>query len=175
VYGIMTNHGGAVTVESKENKGTVFKLYLPVYKGKVRTREKAAPLQLRGSETVLVVDDEIIVRQMVTAVLKEYGYKVLLATSGHEAVEHLKALKGRIHMVLLDMVMPGMDGEATFHALRKVDENVPILLTSGFTAEDRSQRLIEQGAKGLVHKPYKSEELAARVREVLSESVWSEG
>ncbi len=70
--------------------------------------------------------------------------------------------------------MPGMDGEATYHALRAIQEDLPVLLTSGFAEEDRSNRLIEQGAKGMVHKPYKSKELAARIREVLAESVWSE-
>lgn len=174
VYGIVTNHNGDIIVESAEGKGAVFKIYFPVHKGEVKKEEAKAPLQLRGTETILVVDDETIVRQMVTAVLKEYGYKVLAVPSGAEAVEMLKELQGRIHLVLLDMVMPGMDGEMTFHALREVDTEVPVLLTSGFAEEERSNRLIKAGAKGMIHKPYKSEALAARIRKILSESVWSE-
>jgi len=173
VYGIITNHGGDITVESAPEKGSVFRLYFPVHHGAIASEQKPASLQLRGTETVLVVDDEIIVRQMVTAVLKEYGYKVIAVASGAEAVDMLKELKGRIHLALLDMVMPGMDGEATFHALRQVEEGLPVLLTSGFADEQRSARLIEQGAKGMIHKPYKSEELASKIREVLTAHVWS--
>jgi len=173
VYGIITNHGGDITVESAEGKGSVFKLYFPVYKGEVQKELPATKLKLRGSETVLVVDDEMIVRQMVTSVLKEYGYKVIAVSSGPEAVAMLEELNGRVHLILLDMVMPGMDGEATFRALREINEDVPILLTSGFADEERSNRLIKAGAKGMIHKPYKSEELAARIREVLTEHVWS--
>jgi two-component system, cell cycle sensor histidine kinase and response regulator CckA len=173
VYGIVTNHGGDITVESAPDKGSVFKLYFPVHHGEAVRPEKAPALPLRGSETVMVVDDEMIVRQMTTAVLKEYGYKVLAVAGGLEAVETMKELKGRIHLVLLDMVMPGMDGEATFHAIREVDGRVPVLLSSGFADEGRSNRLLELGAVGMIHKPYKSEALLARIREILTSYIWS--
>jgi two-component system cell cycle sensor histidine kinase/response regulator CckA len=173
VYGIVTNHDGDITVESAEDKGSVFKLYFPVHRGDVRKEESPTALKLRGTETILVVDDEMIVRQMVTAVLKDYGYKVVAVSSGAEAVTMIEELRGRIHLVLLDIVMPGMDGEATYVAIRQIDREVPVLLSSGFAQEERSARLIADGAKGIIHKPYKSEALLSQIREILDSHVWS--
>lgn len=123
-----------------------------------------------GTDIHRVIDDESIVRQMTAEVLKGFGYQVVSASSGAEGVELFKDLKGRVDLVLLDMIMPGMDGEATFGVLREVDPHVHILLTSGFANEERSTRLMAAGALGIVHKPYKSDDLARQIREVFDGS-----
>lgn len=168
VYGIITNHGGHIIVDSHKGKGSVFTVYLPVYQGTAKGADGPVVETLTGTETVLVVDDEPIVRQMVTEVLKGSGYTVVAAESGMEAVHYFDELRGRVDLVLLDMIMPEMDGEATFKALRRMDPDIPILLTSGFVQEAKSERLIQAGALGLVYKPYKSDVLLRRVRETLN-------
>ena len=167
VYGIITNHGGHIIADSAEGRGSLFTVYLPVYRAEIQSETDASKEVLTGTETVLVVDDEPIVRQMVTEVLKGNGYQVVAAQSGMEAVHYLDELRGRVDLVLLDMIMPEMDGEATFKALRRIDPDIPVLLTSGFVQEDKSERLIKAGALGLVYKPYKSDSLLKNVRQAL--------
>ena len=167
VYGIISNHGGHIIADSAEGRGSLFTVYLPVYRAEIQSETDSSGEVLTGTETVLVVDDEPIVRQMVTEVLKGNGYQVVAAQSGMEAVHYLDELRGRVDLVLLDMIMPEMDGETTFKALRRIDPDIPVLLTSGFVQEDKSERLIKAGALGLVYKPYKSDSLLRSVREAL--------
>jgi PAS domain S-box-containing protein len=167
VYGIITNHGGDITVQSIIGRGSSFHVYLPVFTGDYVEPAQWKPEQLTGDETIFVVDDELVVRQMVTAVLKSNGYRVVTAASGEEAVDMFDRLVGRIDLVLLDMVMPGLNGEETFEVLRQSDPDLPVLLTSGFVQEDVTDRLLRKGAIGLVYKPYKSETLLGHLREAL--------
>lgn len=167
VYGIVNNHGGHVLVDSARNEGAVFTIYLPVYEGVEQKEAELGPIALTGSETVLVIDDEPIVRQMAAEVLRGNGYKVVTAEGGMEALRYMDELRGRIDLVLLDMIMPTMDGEATFKALRRIDPDLSILLTSGFVQEGKTERLINDGALGMVHKPYKSEKLLRAIRSAL--------
>jgi len=167
VYGIVSNHEGHVVVDSEEGEGTTFTLYLPVHQGAPVPVEEEAGGVLTGTETVLVIDDESIVRQMVTEVLRGHGYKVVAAESGAEGARFMDELRGRVHLVLLDMLMPEMDGEATFKLLRRIDPLLPIMLTSGFVQEEKSARLMQQGALGMIYKPYKSEILLRRIRRAL--------
>ena len=167
-YGIVSNHKGDIMVESTEGRGTTFRIYLPVCEGaETRKTETHPGKRLEGTETILVVDDESIVRQMVVDVLKSRGFQVIPASSGREAVELYEQLKGRVHLVLLDLLMPEMDGEATYHALQKTDPQVCVLLTSGFAQEEVSDRLVKEGAKGMIHKPYKNDDLVGRIRGIL--------
>jgi PAS domain S-box-containing protein len=166
-YGIVTNHNGYITVDSQRGIGTMFSLYFPIYLGAIEDEIAESDQPLHGTETILIVDDEPIVRQMATQVLKDSGYQIISAESGKQAMAHLDDLRGRIDLVFLDMIMPEMDGEATFKALRRMDPELPILLTSGFVQEEKSERLINAGALGLVYKPYKSEVLLRRIRRAL--------
>ena len=167
VYGIVTNHGGTMRVDSREGQGTVFTLYFPAYHGAAAPVQPASAAPAGGSETILVVDDEEVLRQMVTAVLEDHGYRVRTAADGEEALRCLQTGEEHIDLVLLDMVMPGMDGEAVFHALRAIDSSLPVLLTSGYAQEAPGQRLKAAGALGLIYKPYRSETLLRHVRQAL--------
>ena len=115
VYGIVLNHYGDILVESSAEKGTTFRMYLPIA-SRDHKEEGESVARLHGTETVLVVDDGEIVCQVVGDILKMHGYKVVSSPSGKEAMNILRASKDRIDMVLLDLVMPGMGGEEVFHA-----------------------------------------------------------
>ncbi len=169
VYGIVSNHGGDILAESVPGQGSSFSVYLPVYRGEaMEEEEEQDDLPVEGTECVLVVDDELVVRQMVQGILKPHGYRVHLAASGDDAVEMFPDLKDEIDLVLLDMVMPGMNGEATFRALRELSANVPVLLTTGFAKEGQSERLVQEGALGVLYKPYKSQALLRAIRKALN-------
>ncbi|NCC51759.1 MAG: PAS domain S-box protein [Spartobacteria bacterium] len=168
VYGIVSNHGGDISVESARNEGTTFHVYLPACAdAEPRKNGKVARKPIGGSETVLIVDDEAIVRQMVSDIIKDHGYTAICAGCGEDAVEELRQRNGTIDLILLDMVMPGMDGVETFCALKELNPDSRILLTTGFAEGDRCAGLIKQGALGLVRKPYKSQDLLFHIRKVL--------
>jgi two-component system, cell cycle sensor histidine kinase and response regulator CckA len=168
VYGIVLNHYGDILVESGAEQGTTFRLYLPVAPRDQKGGEESVA-RLDGTETVLIVDDGAFVCQVVADILKTHGYKVVSSPSGEEALNVLRASKEKIDMVLLDLVMPGMGGEEVFHVIKKMDPKLPILLTSITAQEALGERLIAQGAKGIVYKPYKSNVLLNMVRKVLDD------
>jgi CheY-like chemotaxis protein len=168
VYGIVLNHYGDILVESAAGRGTTFRMYLPI--APLDHPEEGEPAaRLDGTETVLIVDDGAIVCQVVGDILKIHGYKVVSCPSGEKALNILRASKDKMDMVLLDLVMPGMGGEEVFHVMRKLDPKLPILLTSITAQEALGERLITQGAKGIVYKPYKSNVLLAAIRKALDQ------
>lgn len=167
VYGIVSNHGGHVIVDSAEGEGTVFTLYFPAYYGTNLVDTEIKSGSLTGTERVLVIDDELIVRHMVTEVLRGHGYEVVAAESGRKGIAYLDELRGKIDLVVLDIVMPEMDGEATMKALQRIDPDIPILLTSGFVQEQKRDRMLGMGALGLMYKPCKSQDLLQQVRQAL--------
>ena len=166
VYGTVLNHYGDILVESSVEQGTTYRAYLPMASREPKKAGEPATV-LEGQETVLVVDDEAIVCQVVGDILRLHGYQVISSLSGEDALNLLRASKEKIDMVLLDLVMPGMGGEEVFHALQKLDPNLPVLLTSITAQEALGERLIRQGAKDIVYKPYKSKVLLAAIRQVL--------
>ncbi len=166
VYGIVLNHYGDILVESSAEHGTTFRFYLPIITQDHKEGGEA-PAGLDGTETVLVVDDESIVCQVVGDILKTHGYHVVSAPSGEEALNVLGKGGEKIDMVLLDLVMPGMGGEEVFHSMQKLYPELPVLLTSITAQEALGERLITQGAKGIVYKPYKSKALLGAIRKVL--------
>lgn len=168
-YGIVKGMGGDIRVESAVSEYTCFRVYLPISMDEAPLQAEPAQIsETHGTEHILVVDDEAIVGEMVRRVLTERGYNVHVCTSGEQAVEFVKA--EHVDMVLLDMVMPGMDGEATFEALRKIRQDIRVLLTSGYSDEARYERMKKDGVAGMVFKPYRSQDLLQRIRSVLNVS-----
>ena len=121
----------------------------------------------KGSETVLVVDDESIVRKVARRVLERCGYKVLEAENGRNGIELIESRGGGVDLVLLDMVMPVMDGRDFFWALKESHPEIPVLLNSGFSVEGSVEELLKAGAKGFLRKPYELTDLMRTVRWVL--------
>ena len=128
---------------------------------------KASQLIRRSPGRVLVVDDEQMVREMVAWILEAKGYHALMASSGEEALDIYRQEGDRIHLIVLDLVMPGMGGEEAFFAFREINPTVPILISSVQTHEDLADRLVAEGAQGVVYKPYRSSTLLVAVRRAL--------
>jgi PAS domain S-box-containing protein len=170
VYGIVRNHGGFLEVDSEVGKGTVVRMYLPVASGAPEAEESGeGEVEPGAGETILVVDDEEPLCNLLRDVLTRRGYRVLVATDGQEALRLYREHAGGIDLVILDMTMPGLSGTATFDALRQLDPHARILLTSGYTEERAAREAVARGAKGFLQKPFLISELAARVREALQD------
>ena len=166
-YEIIKNHGGIINVYSEMGHGTTFNIYLPA-SDKQALDIKEGPYELsKGTENILIVDDEDVPRDVGKEILERLGYSVLTAESGNEAIEIYSALSGEIDMVILDMIMPDMDGEKTFEGLCGVDSDVRVLLSSGYTMNERIKRILDQGCKGFIQKPFNMTLLSQKIREIL--------
>ena len=170
VYGCLQNHGGAIDLQSQPGQGTTVRLWLATTTASMQEPATADAGDLRGHGHVLVVDDEATVRRFVSAALQKLGYEVSQAGDGAEAVALLTQHGGGIDLVLLDLVMPRMDGEETFRRLREIRPEVPIILSSGFSHSDVTDRLLRQGAVRVLHKPFRVQELAQAVAEAIGRS-----
>jgi len=167
VYGIIKAHGGYIDVESKKGSGTTFKIYLPGAEKKVEMVAKSARQIIKGSETVLLVDDEPMVLEVGINMLKKLGYTVLEAKGGREAVKVYKANKDKINLVILDMVMPDRGGGETYDQMKEIDPTVTVLLSSGYSIDGQATEILERGCNGFIQKPFTIKELSGRIREIL--------
>ena len=167
VYGIIKNHGGHINVYSEEGRGTTFTLYLPASAKEVQEEKKTAARVLLGKETILLVDDEETITDVVAKALKITGYNPLVARSGGEAVEKYKAHRDRIDLIVLDMIMPGMGGGAAYDRLKEINPAVKVLLSSGYSLDGEASQILEKGCKGFIQKPFGIQELSQKIREVL--------
>jgi signal transduction histidine kinase len=166
-YGILRNHGGFIAVASKINEGSTFDFYLPASFKEVGKDKSFEKTLLKGSETILLVDDEDMIIDVTSRMLKKLGYKFLIAQSGQEALELFAAEKNHIDLVILDMIMPGMGGKDTYEALKKINPDVKILLSSGYSISGEAMELINRGCNGYIQKPFSYTQLSQRMREIL--------
>ena len=165
-------HKGAIKVYSAPAKGSTFKILLPACEAVARTPERR-PTGSRapaGTGTILVVDDEDVVRRTAKSALQRYGYTVLTAENGREAVDIYRAMADRVSMVLLDMTMPVMGGEEALRHLKTINPTVRVLLSSGFNEVEAVRRFTGKGLAGFIQKPYTAAALAEKVRGVLDAS-----
>ena len=109
--------------------------------------------------TVLIVDDEDVIRDLIVDVVSDSGYRVLSAANGNEALDIVRAEQGAISMVLLDMLMPDMDGRRTYELMREIDPEIPVFIATGFGREDISRSLLDMGVRGVVTKPFHIEDI----------------
>jgi PAS domain S-box-containing protein len=169
VYGIVKDHDGYITCHSAPGVGTSFTVYLPAIEEPLATKvdwPTLAPIT-KGSETILIVDDEESIRDVTVNLLGVYGYTVLAAADGEIALEVFCREQGRIDLVILDLIMPGMGGLKCLREILKIDRNALVLVASGYAAGGPSREAVEAGAKGYIGKPYDIEKMAATIREVL--------
>ena len=169
-HGIVRDAGGFIAVYSAQDKGTTFKIYLPVINVPAPVQVQPKPVPVLGrkrTETILVADDEAPVRNVVVASLTRAGYTVLAAASPMEALEIEKAHRGEIDLLLTDLVMPGMLGTALAAEIRRRRPGIRLLLASGYT--DRGARLVEEGVGDVdfLEKPFEPRQLVERVAAVL--------
>ncbi len=166
VYGTIQQHHGAITAYSEQEEGTTFQLLLPI-SDQDEAVQPAIQLTQKGSGRILVVDDEEVMRITAKAILEELGYEVLLAENGREALKIYTDNPGHIDLVILDMVMPLMNGRDCFAALKRHDPEVRVILSSGFTREESLQEMKAQGLRGFIRKPYLSNSFSQIIHESL--------
>ena len=168
-YGIIKNHGGMITVYSEIGHGTTFNIYLPV-SGKEAHQETPHEGRLvKGSATILLVDDEEMIIDVGRAMLERLGYRVLVSRAGQEAVKTIADEGNEIDLVILDLIMPGMDGGKTFDRIREIRPGMPVLLSSGYAINGQAHEIIARGCNGFIQKPYSISDLSNKVRNVLEE------
>lgn len=167
VYGTVQQHKGAIDVYSEVGEGTVFKMLLPLsFRG--GDLAKDAIEVPYGTGCILVVDDEDIMRFTAKEILEKYGYTVILAENGKEAVEQFCKNESMIDLVLLDMIMPVMNGRDCFKQLKRIDPQVKVVLSSGFLREEDFQEMMQDGLSGFIRKPYLTSALCCTIHDTLN-------
>ncbi|WP_445635985.1 histidine kinase [Nostoc sp. DSM 114161] len=170
VIGIVEKHGGFVNVQSEVGKGTQFKVYLPAIKEK--TTEQAEKLELLNGkgELILIVDDEAAILEITKTSLEDHNYKSLTASNGIEAISLYAEHKNTISIVLMDMMMPSMDGLTTIRILQQMNRQVKVIGISGMTSNSQLAEVTEAGINVFLRKPYTFHELLRSINNVLSEA-----
>jgi PAS domain S-box-containing protein len=166
-YGIIKGHGGYIDVESKKGHGTTFSVYLPASEKKVPKTVKTADRVVKGTGTILLVDDEEVILKVGKYLLVTMGYQVLIARDGKEAIEVYNRNQHDINMVLLDMIMPGMGGGEAYDRMKEIDPDLKVLLSSGYSIDGEATKILKRGCNGFLQKPFNMEELSVKIREIL--------
>jgi nitrogen-specific signal transduction histidine kinase/CheY-like chemotaxis protein len=170
VHGIVEKHGGFVRCYSEPGEGTIFKIYLPALT--TETEISVADSGIRpafGTETILLVDDEELILNLGKRILKRYGYTILTARNGKQALEVFRKAGNLISLVILDLIMPEMGGRQCMEEILKIDPKAKVLIASGFGMNGATGTAVEKGARGFVSKPFNMKELLQTVRRVLDE------
>ncbi len=169
VYGIVASHGGFIDVQSEVGRGTIFAVFLPRSE-RTETGQGEAPAAApaRGHGTVLVVDDDPQVREVICRVLTACGYAVIPVASGRDALARY-GQSGEIDLVILDMMMPGMSGRECLARLLEANPRARVLITTGYTSDGSAEELLAEGAMGIVEKPLEIAALAQKVRDALDD------
>ncbi len=170
VYGIVKNHGGTINCYSEVGLGTTFRIYIPAMEqtSPALERDKDLSKPIRGgNETILLVDDEEAIRDLASQVLEKFGYTVLSASSGEEALEIHSKESNKIHLTILDLGMPGMGGYRCHQEIIRLDPAAKVIISSGYSIKEQARKSMEAGAAGYVGKPYQLTDLLNVVRDVL--------
>ena len=163
VYGIVKNHDGIIDVYSEIREGTTFNIYLPAAV-KAPVDEPATD---RETKTLLLVDDEDVIIRVAMKMIARLGYEGLVARNGLEAIEIYQTHPTQISLVVLDMVMPKMDGPKTFNKLKKINPNIKVLITSGYGITDKVNKMLARGAEGFIQKPFDLDQLSQAIGKIL--------
>jgi PAS domain S-box-containing protein len=172
-FNIVTIHGGFVRLQSEAGVGTNFLVYLPAAQGEAICDDVEEPSLPRGSGTILVIDDEEIIRHNVALILRECGYRVHQADNGESGLEIYRERKEELDLILLDLVMPKISGQEVYRRLREDACGTPILLTTGFMMDMRVQEILRDSRVSFLQKPYSTAELARSVADVISPQPWA--
>ncbi len=171
VYWIIKGHNGMINVYSEPAHGTTFTIYLPASEKEAVKEKTATGTIARGTETILLVDDEQMVLEVSKNLLEYMGYRVYPAGSGQEAIAIYTEKRSEIDLVILDMIMPGLSGGETFDRLREIDPEIRVLLYSGYSIEGKVQQIMDRGCNGFIQKPFQLKNLSQKVREILDGNI----
>ncbi len=171
VYGIVESHHGFIGVESEPAKGTTFTIFLPVQTGVVEEQSEPVPdpESPGGTETILIVEDEEMLRMVLQATLEHKGYRVLTATDGEEAIQMFSEHRQDIALVISDVGLPKMTGDNVFLTIRKIDPSAKAILASGFLEPDVKSELLKAGLQDFIQKPYRQHEILTKIRAVIDQ------
>ncbi|MCL4491462.1 MAG: response regulator [Nitrospirae bacterium] len=168
VYGIVKNHGGYINVYSEPDLGTCMRIYLPKAEGSVEDKRGEKSMGTRPAKgTILIIDDEEVMRELSKDILEAYNFEVLLAIHGNEGIRIFNEHKDRIDLVILDMVMPVKGGRQTFKEIKVIKPDVKVILCSGYAEEKYFYELLEASNTGFLQKPFQSTELLSKVEDAL--------
>ncbi|NJD78792.1 MAG: response regulator [Candidatus Methanoperedens sp.] len=167
---IVKSHGGFINVYSEVRKGTTFRVYLPAINPEMQNVEEKQKLELLTGhgELILIAEDEKSVREVTVSTLEKHGYNVLAANDGADAVALYAQNKDKINVVLMDMMMPVMDGEASIRAIHRINPEVKVIVVSGLAEKDKVAKIESTHAQAILPKPYTAERLLKAMHEVLS-------
>jgi len=171
VYGIIKNHGGFINVESEKHLGTSFLIFLPASDKKVVDEYIAKEDVQKGQETVLFIDDEDMVLDVGSKMIKGLGYEVMTAAGGKQGLEIYEQNRDKIDLVILDMIMPDFSGKETFDILQRINPSVRVLLSSGYSLEGQANEIMEKGCKAFIQKPFTMSELSNKIRGILDDRI----
>ena len=168
-YGIIKNHGGMIHVYSEKGRGSTFNIYLPAVDAKAEPIlfHDEGEVKTGKEEAILLVDDEAIILDVGEEILDALGYRVFLASGGNEAIEIYKENKDKIALVILDMVMPGMGGGETYKALKSINHDIKVMLSSGYNLGGEAAEIMKQGVNDFIQKPFTMTKLSHKIRNIL--------
>ncbi|MCP4626456.1 MAG: PAS domain S-box protein [bacterium] len=166
-FGIIKNHNGIINFKSTLGKGTTFFIYLPASDRPAETDTVSEENAKTGSETILIVDDEDYVLDACKAMLNRLGYNTILAQNGKEAVEIFQKKDANIDLVILDMIMPGMDGPTVYEHLKEINTNVKVILSSGYSITDSVKEIVNKGCNEFIQKPFSLSQISLIIRDLL--------
>jgi two-component system cell cycle sensor histidine kinase/response regulator CckA len=166
-YGIIRNHGGMITVYSEVDQGSTFNIYLPSCQEDLLPEAQPAGDLVGGTETILLVDDEAMIVEVGKSMLERLGYRVFTADSGKSAIASVSEMGHDLHLVILDLIMPEVDGGSTFDRIREINPTVPVILSSGYSVNGQATEIMKRGCNGFLQKPFSILELDKKIREIL--------
>jgi PAS domain S-box-containing protein len=170
VYGIINNHGGMITAHSHKGDGATFNIYFPVSEKEIVEDIPKPDRQeiWHGQGTVLLVDDERMIIDVGQKMLECLGFNTMVARSGEEALDLYGRHKHQIDLVILDVIMPGMDGGETYDRLKGIDARVKVLLSSGYSLNGKAKNIIDRGCEGFIQKPFSLDDLSGKIKKMMA-------
>ncbi len=165
-YGIIKNHNGIIDVRSRKGKGTTFDIYLPTTTEQVKKKESIKGELVKGSGSILLVDDEEIIIDVGKMILERIGYDVYTASNGREAIETVLS-NNDIDLVILDVIMPGLGGGEVFDRIKKIRPGLKVLLSSGYSVDGEATEILNRGCAGFIQKPFDMKSLSVKIKEII--------
>jgi two-component system, cell cycle sensor histidine kinase and response regulator CckA len=166
-FGIVKNHGGFIDVKSKKGEGARFDIYFPATDEQNLSEEILIEDLATGTETILLIDDEDIVVDVCQSMLKKLGYKVIAARGGKIGIDIYKQKKEKISLVILDIIMPDMEGGQVFNRIKEINPTAKVLLSSGCSINNQVSTILEKGGNGFIQKPFKIKQLSSSIRDII--------